>query len=195
VDLRDAVTVMVSRNPAVLVLTALVLVGLGGGCPGEPNPPSPAEPVPLASPDAWERVSDPSVDVFADQRPADAVCDDAGWSVDPFKESIEIQTEVCDYLTLHQPTLEPLEPGDVVTVVGYHDVLSAPEPAEGYIGLALDGELAWEFQVPIPADAAEFEEEFTVDRSVPVASEMQLHLHNHGPNTWELIAVTVTRGD
>ena len=101
----------------------------------------------------WTRVTDESVDVFADLRPADAVCDDAGYVYDPYYQAIEIYTEVCDYLTLQQPTLVDLEPGDMVSVLGYHDVLSAPDPAQGYLGLAIAGELEWELSVPIPSDA------------------------------------------
>ncbi|KIG14423.1 hypothetical protein DB30_06766 [Enhygromyxa salina] len=163
------------------------------GCPDEPTPPGPdPDPVALVSADAWARITDPSADAFADQRPADAACDDAGWFVDPFAQSIEIETDVCNYLTLSQTILRELGPNDLVTVSGYHDDLSAPEPALGYLGLALDGELVWEFEVPIPAAAAVFKQSFSVGHSVPPNAEIQLHVHNHGPNTWEVIAVQVT---
>jgi hypothetical protein len=175
--------------------TPLLLAVLLSGCPT--NPPSDEEtgdpgPLPLADNEAWVRVTDPTQDAFADQRPVDAVCDDAGYFLDPITQTFEVQTEVCDYPTFRQPTLEPLAPGDVVTVFALHGVLTAPELAQGYLGLAFDGEIEWEHEVAIPSDAAVIEETFTIDRSIPVGTEMQFHVHNHGPNTWELSAVLVT---
>lgn len=175
------------------LLSAVLLSGvLLSGCP-EPRDPDPddqdPEPVRLVEFDGWVRVTDASVDAFADQRPADAVCDDAGYFADPIAQVLEVQTEVCDYLTLRQPTLAALEPGDVVTVFAFHDLLTAPEPAVGYLALALDGEIEWALEVPIPSDAASIEQQFTVDRSLPAGTELQFHVHNHGPNSWELLAV------
>ncbi|PRQ01094.1 hypothetical protein ENSA5_27760 [Enhygromyxa salina] len=176
------------RSVQALVASAVVLCG----CPAEPTPEPEREPFALARVDGWARVIDPSVDLFADQRPADAVCDDAGWYLDPFKQTLEIETELCNYLTLRQATLEALVPGDVVNVLAFHDVLTAPDPGEGYLALSIDGEIEWEFHAPIPSDAAEIDETFTIDRAVPAGSEMQLHVHNHGPNSWELVALMVT---
>jgi hypothetical protein len=177
--------------------TALLGALLLSGCPVDPpadgeDDSSEPEPVRLVEYDGWERVTDPSVDVFADQRPADAVCDDAGWFADPIAQTLEVQTELCDYVTLRQDTLAPLEPGDVVTVFAFHDLLTAPEPAQGYLGIAIDGVIEWEHEVPIPGDAASIEQSFTIDRSLPAGTELQYHLHNHGPNTWELLAVLAT---
>lgn len=167
------------------ILAALALTACRDADDGD------ATPVALVQAEAWERVVDPLVDVFAAERPADAVCDDVGWSVDPTAASLEVETDLCDYLTVRQPALVALEPGDRVTVFAYHDDLDAPMPAEGYLGLAIDGELVWELSVEIPSEAADLEQTFTVDRSFALADEVQFHLHNHGPNTWELIAVRV----
>lgn len=181
-----------------LLLGALLLSGCPGGDPNQPEESDDStdpEPVALVEYDAWERVTDPTVDVFADQRPADAVCEDSGWFPDPIAQTLEIQTELCDYVTLRQPTLAAIEPGDVVTVFGYHDLLTAPEPAQGYLGIAIDGEIEWALEVPIPSDAASFEQSFTTERSLPAGADLQFHVHNHGPNTWELLAVLVTASE
>ena len=170
-----------------LICLALVLVG----CTPPPDPPDPM-PVPLVIMDGWERVTDPSLDVFADQRPPDAVCDDAGWNYDPLYMALAVGTDVCDYPTFSQLTLEPLEPGDVIDIDGFHGVLTAEMPAEGYMGIAIDGEIVWELSVQIPSDVAVIEGQIMVDRSFPLGSEMQFHLHNHGPNGWDLQMVQVT---
>jgi hypothetical protein len=171
----------------------LLLLALLSACPSNPPSDEHTDPGPrtLAEFDGWVRVTDATQDVFADQRPADAVCDDAGIVIDPLVLTLEVLTELCDYPTFRQPTLEPLEPGDIVTVYGIHGDLTAPEPAQGYLGLAVDGEIEWEYQVPIPSDAAVIEQQFTIDRSIPVGTEMQVHVHNHGPNSWQLAVILV----
>lgn len=175
------------------LLSALLL----SGCPSNPSEPEDEadpepEPARLVEWDRWQRVTDPSVDAFADLRPADAVCDDAGWYPEPIAQTLEVQTELCDYVTLWQPSLAPIEPGDVVTVYAFHDVLSAAEPAQGYLGLAFDGEIEWSHTIPIPGDPGSIEQHFVIDRAIPAGAEVQYHIHNHGPNTWELLAVMVT---
>jgi hypothetical protein len=170
------------------------LVGLVlalAGCSKPADPPDPI-PVPLVNPDGWVRVTDASLDVFADQRPPDAICDDAGWNYDPLYMSLAIGTDVCDYPTFSQATLEPLEPGDVIDIVAFHGVLTAEGPAEGYMGISIDGMIVWEWSVQIPSDVEVIEEQVTVDQSYPLGSEMQFHLHNHGPNGWDLQTVLVT---
>jgi hypothetical protein len=182
VDLRGA---MKARFTPVLLLLV--------GCPGPTDPvvPDPT-PVPLVNSEAWVRVVDPTMDVFAAERPPDAVCDDFGWFYDPLYQSLAVQTDECDYPTLTQPTLEPLEPGDVVRIQGFHGTLSAPEPSEGYLAIAVDGVILWELTVAIPGGAAVIDEEITIESSFALGSELQFHLHNHGPNTWDLMSVIVT---
>jgi hypothetical protein len=186
--LRDAVNQLVGLPR---VLRGLALALAHAGCPAPPAPPD-SEPVPLVIPDGWTRVTDASLDRFADLRPADAICDDAGWNYDPLYRSLAVGTDVCDYPTFSQLTLEPLEPGDVVEIIGLHGPLTAAQPTEGYLAIAIDGEIVWELTVPIPADAAVIEGQFTVEQSFPLGSEVQYHLHNHGPNGWDLIDVLVT---
>lgn len=149
-------------------------------------------PVRLAAAEGWVRVTDPATDVFADERPADATCDDAGYSVEPLTQSFEVLTDLCDYLTVRQGTREPLAPGDVVSIQTVHEELQAPSPGEGYLGFALDGVVVWEARVPIPGEAGMQDGEVTIDRALPAGTEMQFHVHNHGANSWELRSVMVT---
>ena len=173
--------------------TALVLLVLLG-CPEE-APPVDVEPMQLATPEGWVRVQPPAADVFAAMRPADATCDELGYRVDPFARSFEVQTGVCDYLTVAQPTLEPLEAGDVVSVRAFHYDLVAPTPSEGYLGFALDGAIVWEVREPIPGAPAAMSGDIVIDHAIPAGAEMQLHIHNHGENTWELLSVMLTPAD
>lgn len=160
------------------------------GCPDDP----PEDPVPvkLATAEGWVRVTEPAMDVFAAERPPDAICDETGYLVDPVVQSFEVQTGLCDYLTVRQSTLEPLAPGDVVSIRAFHYELQAPSPGAGYLGFALDGRVEWEVHVPIPGEAGALDGEVVIDRALPAGTEMQLHVHNHGANTWELLSVMVT---
>lgn len=180
---------MIAARTALLSL----LLALAGGCQDEPEP----EPVPvrLAVAEGWVRITDPAKDVFADERPADATCDDAGYLVEPVTQVFEVKTDVCDFLTVRQGTREPLAPGDVVTIAAFHEELAAPSPGEGYLGLAIDGAVVWEVRVAIPGEAGELGGEVMIDRALPAGTEMQFHVHNHGANAWELRSVTVTPAD
>lgn len=173
---------------AATTLAALFLAGLG--CPEDP--PEDPTPVRLAAADAWVRISDPAVDVFAAMRPPEATCDESGLFVDPFTQTFEISTDLCDYVTVRQPSLVALDPGDVVSIHAFHYELSAPRPAEGYMALAIDGEVVWEVTVAIPAAPGPLSGQVTIDRALPAGADLQFHVHNHGANTWELVSVMPT---
>ncbi len=153
------------------------------------------EPTRLASSDAWSRVADPAKDVFASVRPEDASCDDDGYYVEPLSLAFEVNTGLCDYLTVSQLTPVALFAGDRVELIGSHDTLVASAPSQGYMGFAIDGEILWEFSVPIPRDPEIFTEEVVLTRDFPAGAEMQLHVHNHGDNTWELQSVRCLPAD
>ena len=172
------------------LICALALTVLGCPAPDPEPEPSPEQQV-LAASDGWVRVTDPGVDLFADMRPNDAFCDDSGYYVDPLTQNFEVETAVCDYLTVRQATRVAIEDGDVIEIRGYHDQLTADAPATGYVGLILDGELLWTYEPAIPGDSAYFGDEAVVDRTIPAGAELQLHIHNHGPNTWELAEILV----
>ncbi len=172
-------------RPGIVLLALLV-----AACPE----PAPAEPTALAVAEGWVRVTDPAVDVFAAERPPEAVCDDSGYAVEPIEQSFEVRTGVCDYLTVRQGALEPLAPGDVVEIRVAHEELVSPIASEGYVGLAIDGEIVWEGRTPIPGPAGVLKGEVTIERALPEGAELQFHVHNHGANSWALLSVMVTPG-
>lgn len=178
---------------AVLSLPLVLALVAGPGCAEDPPPEDPS-PVPLAVGDAWVRVTDPATDAFASMRPAGTTCDEAGVFLDPFTRSLEINTDLCDYATVEQSTSRALAPGDVVTIQAFHYELTAPAPAEGYLGLAIDGVIVWEGTPPIPSPPGPIAGEVSLDRSFPAGAGLQWHVHNHGPNTWELLSMMVTPG-
>jgi len=171
----------------VVVCGALVAVG----CPT----PEPQPEAPLVRADAWARVTDEEADVFAGRRPAGAVCDDAGYYLDPLTLSFEVDTGLCDYLTVTQATRTALAAGDTVAVELYHGQLAAPTPSLGYAGLALGGVIVWSVEVPIPGEAGTIEGRFIVEEALPAGAMVQMRVHNHGANSWDIVAVTARPGE
>lgn len=167
-------------------MIALVL----SGCPsGDDGPPVDPEPVTIATITDWTRVTDEPSDVFAATRPPNTPCDETGFGLEQFGLSFEIKTGLCDYLTVAQPTLAPLVEGDVIAIRVWHDQLRADMPTEGYVGLALDGEIIWDATVPIPAEYGTLNADVTIDRDAPAGTELQYHVHNHGINSWNLLEI------
>jgi hypothetical protein len=172
-----------------------VVIGALAAALGCPEPEPEPEPAALVRADAWVRVTDPSVDAFAGLRPAAAVCADTGYYLDPLTMSFEVDTGLCDYLTVTQPTLTALAAGDTVAVELYHGQLAAPTPSQGYAGLALGGSIVWSIEVPIPGEAGTVTGRFTVEEALPAGAMVQMHIHNHGANSWDIVAVTARPGE
>ena len=178
-------------------LPALVLVLGPLACEGDPPPTEPAAPslVELA---AWEHVSDPAEDVFGAERPEGLVCDPVlgiGTEVFGADEVLEINTDFCDYATVRQPSLRSLAPGDRVAIRMWHYELTVPAPSEAHLALAIEGEVVWEEHVPSPAQAAFVDGEIAIDRELPAGSELQLHVHNHGANSYDLLSLELVTDD
>jgi hypothetical protein len=166
---------------------------------GGPAPtPEPAS-ASLVERERWEWVEDVDEDAFGAERPETTVCDPIlGIGAEMFGGAelvLEINTDFCDYATVRQPSTQPLQPGDRVSIRVWHYALTTPPPAEAHIALAVDGEVVWEERVPSPAAAALVEGEIAIDRDVPAGTELQFHVHNHGANTYDLLSLEVERSD
>jgi hypothetical protein len=123
-------------------------------------------------------------DPLADHRPETIVCGIAGWYLEASK--LEVDTTLCNYLAVEQPSLVSLEQGQMVEVIFYHFDLVAPEPALAHVAIWIDGQVLWEQEIAIPGDANVFQEAFVSPISAELGSQVVFHLHNHGQNTWVL---------
>lgn len=166
---------------------ALVLATSAGmtGCPSEPV--EPKVPVVVARFTDWKRVTDPATDAFAQMRPANTPCDASGVGIEQLGLSFEIKTGLCDYATVAQPTAAALEEGDVLGIRIWHDLLDAPMASEGFIGLAIDGEMVWHDTVPIPSGYGTVNTDLTIEDDLAQGTELQIHIHNHGVNSWNIL--------
>lgn len=126
-------------------------------------------------------------DPLASHRPPDGACPEGSVLVEG--GSIEVNTGICSYAWLQQPTLADLRAGDEVELVFWHSALVADGPAEGHIALWVDGEPLYDRVIAIPSDAAAYTETVSVPFSSAVGAIVTLHLHNHGVNTWNLLRV------
>lgn len=148
----------------------------------------------LVAHDLWRPVVDPTADPFADHRPDIVDCpENAGYSV--FETSFEIDTDFCNYMTVWQPTLTPIKPGSLVRIDFWHlDLVlgdNDPEGSVAHIAVAIGGELLWEKTIPIPIQSNTFDELIPVGTLHPKGTPITFHAHNHGPNSYRILRLTV----
>jgi hypothetical protein len=142
----------------------------------------------LVDVDAWTSQS-AEEDSFASHRPAEVNCPDNSW----YNEdgALEVETGYCDYLSLVQPSRTAIAKGDTLHLVLWHGVLAFENPAQAHVAVGVDGHTVWEDYVQIPADADIYDLRLPVDFDAPAGSKLELHLHNHGYNTWTLLQLEV----
>ncbi len=132
---------------------------------------------------AWTELP-ASDDPLADHRPDPIVCTIAGWYVEG--ETLEVDTNYCNYVALRQPSLASISAGRVVRIGFYHFDLTSPEPATAHVAVLVDGQTLWEQEIAIPGDAYVYELDVEAPWTAPVGADVVFHLHNHGQNTWVL---------
>lgn len=141
---------------------------------------------PLIEHSQWEQIESAAEDPLAAHRPSAIECGAAGWFEEIETETVEIDTNFCNYLALRQPSLAAITQGRAVRLGFYYFDLVAPESALAHLAIVVDGQLLWEQEVEIPGDAMVHALEFEAPHSAPVGAEVVFHLHNHGQNTWAL---------
>ena len=147
------------------------------------------EVVSLAIPSAWTP-SAPADDPFLDERPADVACA-TGWGEEG--GLFEVNTDACAYGAFTQPSLASIEPGDAIELVLVHDALAADAPATAHVALAIGDAIAWTESIAIPGEADILRPQWVADEAQPVGAPLHFHVHNHGANSYRLVALTRTR--
>lgn len=132
---------------------------------------------------------DAAADPFAD-RPSDDTCT-LGFGLED--GLFEVDAELCLYGAFSAPSLADVRAGDLIEAVIVHDALFSEEPgAESHLGVAIGDEVGWETTIPIPADAGFLRPTWTATADAPAGTPIHFHIHNHGVNTYRLVAITVT---
>jgi hypothetical protein len=179
----------VTTRPHIAVLCGL-LASLGCDADTGEGGDGSTEALPIVDAPAWQLAA-VEHDLFADMRPPEIYCDELrGYYLQetPWSTTFEVNTGWCNYVTLEQPLLEPLEVGDTVEIRVFHFELTGG-PAEGYLGLGLGEGLVWEERIPIPSASELVTGTFEVTEAAPSGTPIQFHVHNHGSNTWELYSI------
>jgi hypothetical protein len=156
-----------------------------------PSDPDGAARTPLISSERWT-VLDAAEDPFGD-RPD--VVDCAVTAVGPellgTERVLGINTGACNYVTVIQPILRAVQPGETIKVRLWHFELDAPEPAEAHVAVFIDGVALLEQRVAIPQPGGLITQSVRADRVWKVGAPAVLHLHNHGANSWALVELSV----
>jgi hypothetical protein len=144
----------------------------------------------LVDVDAWTP-QDPARDSLAEHRPAQLQCPANSW----YNEdgALEVETGYCNYLSLTQPSLAEVRPGDTLHLVLWHADLAFEQPASAHVAVTVAGELIWEAEVAIPADADIYDVRIPASFDAPRGSPVEFHLHNHGYNSWTVLELEVER--
>ncbi len=156
-------------------LIALALAGCEASRPG-----------PFVEHDAWEPVAR-DADPLASHRPADAACPITEYRIED--EALEVQTGVCTYFAVEQPSLKQVRAGGTVHLVLWHSTLDDVEPGEAHVALLFGETVAWETTTDIPSRPRVHDVEFEAPEDVAVGDRVSLHLHNHGDNAWTFLTV------
>ena len=105
----------------------------------------------------------------------------------------EVETTDCNYLTVFQPSLEAVNPGDTIKASLWHLPLASLEPAQAKLFVSIASEVILEADISIPATEEVYTPTIIADFSAPEGSPIVFHVHNHGVNSWRFHQLTVTR--
>lgn len=168
------------------------------GC--RPVEPLERTPVALVRHPSWELVPE-SDDIFLPLRPDDWFCDPSAFRFEILsgQPSVEIKSELCNYLTIRQPIREPVRQGDELYISLWHFQLTIPSGALVYMAVSANGCVLWEEQRRIPTTAALLEARFPAPFPMADGTPVYFHVQNHGANTYHLLEISaggsVTEGN
>lgn len=135
-------------------------------------------------------ILDTADDPFADHRPQTVTCDTVtGWYRED--DGIEVDTASCDYFAARESAVTSARAGELLELTFSHFDLTAPEPAEAHFALRVAGEVLYEEFIAIPGPGAVYDLSLTLPEDIAVGAPLEIHLHNHGQNTWVIGPVTV----
>ena len=152
---------------------------------------APREVVSLVDHDLWELAD--AQDPWPAHRPDPAECGALSWSAEDSggQESLEVDTQDCDYLVVGQDSLGEGQAGDTLRFRLWHFDLFSFDAAQAHAAVMVDGEPLFEQTVPIPSDSEMLITELELEDALPAGVPVVFHLHNHGSNVWNLLEVSV----
>lgn len=102
--------------------------------------------------------------------------------------ALELDTSACSPIAVTGTLLAPIEAGDRLEIVWWHDFLYFEEPATGRFTVYVDDAVLYQAERPIPGPPLATTEAF----DAPVGGErITIEVANHGQNTWDLLRLTL----
>lgn len=156
-----------------------------------PVEPLDREPIALVRHPSWELVPE-NEDIFLPLRPDDWFCDPSAFRFEILEghPSVEVKSELCNFLTIRQPIREPVRQGDELYIRLAHFTLNMPAGALAYMAVSANGCVLWEAQRRIPTGPALIEARFPAPFPMPDGTPVYFHVQNHGQNTYHLLEIS-----
>lgn len=152
----------------------------------------------VVDPEAWVQVTDPALDPLAGHRPAnadgaeDVFCNGSEYGVETVGFEVSM-TVGCNYFAGEAPALVDLVGGVPMRIKLTHfDLITDTPGAEAHVALLAEGTLLWETHIPLPSDAGVIDADLEVPADFDAGSTIQLHVHNHGYNSYKLLEFMVS---
>lgn len=176
----------------VLISLGLALATLGCADDAEPSKEPSPELVPLALLDDWQSVA-PEDDPLLTEADEAPTCVGPGFWIERDLGWIEIDSGVCNWVTMRAAARGAVERGQTLALKVSHYDLVAGAPAEASLRLELGDCEAWSKTVTIPSPAAVYEEQFPSPCALAENATILFHVHNHGQNTYQLQGLSALR--
>ena len=119
-------------------------------------------------------------------------CVEGGFKVET--TILEVETDICPYVTLTQTTKQEILAGDEIEFSFWHLVLVAEMPAEAHVVIKLGDYFEFEQTITIPSSEMIYPVRWEASETIPSGTKIYFHLHNHGFNSYRLSEIEVTPG-
>lgn len=156
----------------------------------------PLEPTSILSHDAWSPLP-PDQDPMIEHRPEGADCNQiVGFKAEEFggEDTLEVNTEYCNYATFSQPSTFPVRKGDTLQLRLWHfKLIPRRNFSVAHLSLRIGDWTAWDVTLDMPRESELLLHSIRAPRDFPKGTPLYFHLHNHGANTYHLIELSVRR--
>jgi hypothetical protein len=104
------------------------------------------------------------------------------------------RVNLCNWITLEQPSLRAIRAGDQVEVRARHSALTAPVPnGQAQMTFVIGDEIALDYSTTIPSDFVFPSNTWTAAKDYPAGTPLLWHVDNHGSNEYMLIEVNILK--
>jgi hypothetical protein len=98
---------------------------------------------------------------------------------------------LCNWITLEEPSLRAIRAGDQVEIRSRHAPLTAPVPGNARMTFVIGDEIALDYSTAIPSDFFFPSVTWTADKDYPAGTPLLWHVDNHGANEYQLLEVNI----